>query len=750
MQAEHGRRPAAARPGGGEPGARGERRRRAPIGSAPRAERRAVPPLTLDTPLQYVKGVGPRKAEKLSAKGYERVEDLLFHLPFRYEDRGHFTPVVSLAPCQRVTLSGTIASAVLRRTRKRGFTIFEIVVADETAAVSAIWFNQPYLRDILKAGRHVVLHGETRLSRYRGHALQLENPQYELLTADGSEGIHTGRIVPIYQRLADLSTRMIRVIIHNILTALPETVPDPVPADIRDSEGLIPRAEALRAVHFPPEGSNLEEYQTAASPGHRRLIFEEFFLLQLGLGLRRLRQERQKREPYTTSPAIRKKLRGVLPFRLTAAQRRAFSQIVDDLTGPRPMNRLLQGDVGSGKTIVALLAMLLAVENGLQAALMAPTEVLAEQHFRGISRLLEKTSYRVHLLTGAMTPAERRPVLRGVDGGYVHILIGTHALIQGGVVFRDLGLVVIDEQHRFGVVQRAALRDKAQSGAGPDVLVMTATPIPRSLALTIYGDLDLSVIDELPPGRREIKTYLRGEDSRARIYDFVLAEVARGRQAYIVLPLVEDSERSDLRAAVRVAEELSRGVFRDLRTGLVHGRLKPQERDDVMRRFLAGEVDVLVATTIIEVGIDVPNATIMVVEHAERFGLSQLHQLRGRVGRGAHSSHCILVHGENLSEEASRRLQVMEESSDGFFIAEKDLELRGPGEFLGTRQSGLPEIRIGNIVRDLSLLQRARSRASAIVEEIRAAPAEGIRRHRALIEHMKRQWGERIVLIDVG
>jgi len=709
-----------------------------------------VPPIKLDTPLQYVKGVGPRKAEGLAEKGFHRVEDLLFHLPFRYEDRSRFAPIASLRPGERVTISGRILSAVLKRTRRRGFTIFEALVEDDTGAVPLVWFNQPYLRDILKSGREVILYGEAGISRWKARTLTMENPQYEIVSHDRTEAIHTGRVVPIYQRVADLSPRMVRAIQHAILSNLEDPIPDPLPAALREAQGMMPRGEALRAVHFPPESAVLEEYQNSRSPAHQRLIFEEFFLLQIALGMRRQGQEKETRAGLTTTPAMKEKLLGVLPFPLTGAQRNALKQIVDDLTSAHPMNRLLQGDVGSGKTIVALLAMLLAVENGKQAALMAPTEILAEQHLRGITRLLKGRSWKVHALTGAMTAAERRPLLRSLEDGYVQILIGTHALIQDKVVFRDLGLVVIDEQHRFGVVQRAALRGKGKGGVAPDVLVMTATPIPRSLALTVYGDLDLSVIDEMPPGRRPIRTHLRSETSRGKVHEFIKKEVAEGRQAYIVLPLVESTEKSDLRAAVDMAAELAKGVFRDLTVGLIHGRLKPEDRDEAMQRFADGEIQVLVGTTVIEVGIDVPNATVMVVEHAERFGLSQLHQLRGRVGRGEHASHCILLHGEPLSEEAMQRLNVLAESSDGFRIAEKDLEFRGPGEFLGTKQSGLPEIRIGNIIRDVALLEKARGEAMRILELVREHPATAQRTYGPLLDHMKRQWGERLGFMDVG
>ncbi len=707
--------------------------------------------VALDAPLQFIKGVGPRKAEALADRGLRTVEDLLYHLPFRYEDRSRFATIASLRPGTRATIMGTILSAHLVRTRRRGFTMFQAVVDDGSGGLSLVWFNQPYLRDILKSGREVILFGEASVSRYRARALQMENPQYEIITRDGTEAIHTGRIVPIHQRVGDLSPRLLRAVLHRILEELPAALSDPLPADLRARLGLMDRREALRQAHFPPEETDLAAAQGRATPAHRRLIFEEFFLLQLALGMRRRAGDQERRPPCAVTPEIRARLQETLPFALTGAQRRALKEIGEDLKSSRPMNRLLQGDVGSGKTIVALMAMLLSVENGRQAALMAPTEILAEQHHRGIARLLSGpgSRYRVALLTGAMTAAERRPVLRAIESGFVHIVIGTHALIQGAVTFRHLGQVVIDEQHRFGVAQRQALRGKGDGGASPDVLVMTATPIPRSLALTLYGDLDISVIDELPPGRHPVATHLRSEGGRARVYEFVRTEARAGRQAYIVLPLVEESEKSDLRAAVDLAASLSQGPMKDLTVGLVHGRMKPAERDDQMRRFAAGDIQVLVATTVIEVGIDVPNASVMVVEHAERFGLSQLHQLRGRVGRGPHASHCILLHAEDLSEEGARRLQAMRDHADGFAIAEMDLEMRGPGEFLGTRQSGLPEIRVGNILRDHEVLELARTEAAGILAELDAGGAAP-ERHRPLLDHMKAQWGERIGLMDVG
>ncbi|MET0647112.1 MAG: ATP-dependent DNA helicase RecG [Pyrinomonadaceae bacterium] len=522
--------------------------------------------------------------------------------------------------------------------------------------------------------------------------------------------IHVGRRVPVYRKLGEFRTKRLREIVHAVLARLDDAAfEETLPAELITRQHLASRAEATRLIHFPSDDVPLAEYERARSPAHLRLIFEEFFWVALAIGLRR--DERVK-EPkgalIEVTPHVRGRIMEVLPFALTGAQERAVSRILEDMQSDVPMNRLLQGDVGSGKTAVALLAMLAAMENGYQSALMAPTEILAEQHARNVKRMLAETPFRVELLTGSLKAAEKRRLQKDLAAGEIHAAVGTHALIQEAVEFSKLGLVVIDEQHRFGVLQRAALRER---GFNPDVLVMTATPIPRSLAMTVYGDLDVSVIDELPPGRTPIKTVVVGEDKRAGVYKGIEREVRAGRQAYVVYPLVEESEKMDLKDATRMYEHLRDRVFPHFTIGLLHGKMKPAEKEEVMRLFVRGETQVLVATTVVEVGVDVPNASVMVVEHAERFGLSQLHQLRGRVGRGAEQSYCVLLVSDRQTSVAQQRLGIMEETSDGFRIAEKDLEIRGPGEVMGTRQSGVPTFRVGNLVRDLHILEDARREA---------------------------------------
>ncbi len=696
----------------------------------------------LGTPLAEVKGIGARRAEELRSVGLVTVEDFLFHLPFRYEDRSQFLPIAALLPGVRGTVRGRVVTAVLRRTRMRGLTIFEAVVEDQSGAIRALFFNQPYLRTLLVQGREVILYGEATPARWGRRGLVLQAPQFEVLTHDDQEAIHTGRTVPIYPRLPGLSTRSIRRLMHDLLAGLPPVLPDPLPAGMSSARGFPPRREALERVHFPPADDRLEG-SPGRSPAHHRLIFEEFFFLQLGFALARRRSDAAPSEPgLRVDDGIRARLRAVLPFHLTEAQKAALKEIAADLMSARPMNRLLQGDVGCGKTVVALLAALLVVENGFQAAFMAPTEILAEQHHRSFQRMLQGSGHRVALLTAAVKGAARRQILQGLRTGAIPILIGTHALIEADVQFRCLRLAVIDEQHRFGVAQRATLRRK---GERTDVLVMTATPIPRTLALTVYGDLDVSVIDRMPPGRRPIQTLLRGESARGEVYDFLRRQIAAGRQVYVVYPLVEEGERADLKAATAMHGRLSRNVFPDRRVALVHGRQKPEERDAAMADFAAGRAPILVATTVVEVGVDVPNATVMVIEHAERFGLSQLHQLRGRVGRGSHESFCILMTGEETTEEARRRLEIMCDTGDGFLIARRDLEMRGPGEFLGTRQSGLPDLRIGDILRDGDILEDARREAFAVA----AAPLPPAPGH-PLVRHLQGRWAGRLGLIQVG
>src|SRR2546426_4359418 len=699
-------------------------------------------PLSLATPLRDLKGIGPTRAAELESRALKTIEDLLLHLPFRYEDRSRFFPIASLTPGFKATVRGRVVTSVLRRTRARGFPIFEALVQDDSGSIRVIFFNQPYLRTALPAGREVILYGEASISRYGRRALVLQSPQAEILSDDDQESIHTGRVVPVYPRLPGLSSRAIRRLVHSILKALPQSFPDPLPAGLAEKRGYPARREAIASAHFPPADADLDALNEFRSPFHRRLIFEEFFFLQLGFALARREREARPSEPgLRVDDAIRARLRAVLPFHLTAAQRKVLKEIADDLMSRRPMNRLLQGDVGCGKTVVALLAALLAVENGHQVAFMAPTEILAEQHHRSFRVMLQGAGDAVGLLTAGVTGSARRQVVLGLRSGAIPFIVGTHALLEEDVRFSSLRLAIIDEQQRFGVAQRARLRAK---GARTDVLVMTATPIPRSLALTVYGDLDLSVIDEMPPGRRPARTVVRGEESRPAVYDFLRSQVKEGRQVYVVYPLVEETDRAGLKAAVEMQGMLAHKIFPDLRVGLVHGRLKTEDRDAVMAEFVSGRLPILVATTVIEVGIDVPNATVMVVEQAERFGLSQLHQLRGRVGRGAEQSYCILV-TERMSDAARERIRTLVDTSDGFQIAETDLKLRGPGEFFGTRQSGLPSLRVANILRDQEILEIARGAAQEFVE--RPAGNEELKRALAYVRnHWERHYG----LVEVG
>jgi ATP-dependent DNA helicase RecG len=544
--------------------------------------------------------------------------------------------------------------------------------------------------------------------------------------------IHVGRRVPVYRKLGEFPAKRLREIMHAIFAHIDDAeITETLPPDLIGRQRLISRAEALRRIHFPAEDAPLADYERARSPAHLRLIFEEFFWVAIAIAVRK--SERVK-EPKGACIEIDERVRGhlaeILPFSLTGAQERSVKRILDDMQSDVPMNRLLQGDVGSGKTIVALLAMLAAMENGYQAALMAPTEILADQHARNIKRMLARTPHRAELLIGSLRAAEKRRLHADIAAGEVHACIGTHALIQESVAFRKLGLVVIDEQHRFGVLQRASLRER---GFNPDVLVMTATPIPRSLAMTVYGDLDVSVIDELPPGRTPIKTVVVGEDQRAGVYKGVEREIRAGRQAYIVYPLVEESEKMDLKDATRMFEHLRDRVFPTFSIGLLHGKMKSAEKEETMHRFTRGEVQILVATTVVEVGVDVPNASVMVIEHAERFGLSQLHQLRGRVGRGAERSFCVLLASDKQTAVARERLGIMEETNDGFRIAEKDLEIRGPGEVMGTRQSGVPTFRVGNLVRDVAILEEARNEADYYLSSARRRTRETSR----LIERVR-------------
>jgi ATP-dependent DNA helicase RecG len=695
----------------------------------------------LSTPLQYVKGVGPRRAADLARVGLQTVEDLLLRFPLRYEDRAALVPVKDLRPGAVATVVGEVLSSGIRPTRRPGFRIFELIVKDATGPVRAAFPNQAFLRDVFHAGQQVVLFGAVE---FRGSGgLQFTNPEYEIVRGDADEAdatVHTGRIVPIYEKAGSVTPRMQRTLVHRLIAQLPPALPDPLPPPIRAKRSLPDRAQALADTHFPPPGSDLAALNAYRSAAQSRLIFEEFFLFQAGLIMRkRSRASDRKPRPVQVDDNIREAARRVLPFKLTDGQKDALREIVGDMQKPEPMNRLLQGDVGAGKTIVALIAALVAMENGLQVAFMAPTEILADQHYFTIRRLLDRSRFRIASLTGSATAARRREILAELASGTTHLVVGTHALAEQAVTFRELGLVIIDEQHRFGVMQRATLRAK---GLHPDVLVMTATPIPRTLALSAYGDLDVSVIRDLPPGRQPIRTSARPESRREEVYRLARRELDRGRQVYVVYPLVEESEKVDLRAATAMSEHLQAEVFPEFKVALLHGRLKQDEKDRVMSAFARGEVHVLVTTTVIEVGVDVANATVMIVEHAERFGLSQLHQLRGRVGRGTQPSSCVLLYQPPLGPGGKGRLDALVETTDGFVISERDLALRGPGDFFGTRQSGLPTLRVGDLLRDFNVMEEARREAVAWLDAGRGA--------RPLVEYLSANWAARFGLAGVG
>ncbi|MEO6224010.1 MAG: ATP-dependent DNA helicase RecG [Vicinamibacterales bacterium] len=695
----------------------------------------------LSQPLQFVKGVGPRRAADLERVGLRTVEDLLLRFPLRYEDRAGLTAIAALRPGHTATVVGDVLSAGVRPTRRPSFRLFEVVVRDPSGAVRAVFPNQSFLKDVFHPQQQVVLYGPLD---YRGGGLQFTNPEYEIVRGDAEDAddahIHTGRIVPIYEKVGSLTTRMQRSLMHQLTGMLPEDLADPLPASVLDGLSLPTRRAAILWTHFPPAAASVDDLNAFRTEAQRRLIFEEFFLFQAGLVLRKRRQAAgHKPRPVVVDEQVRASARKALPFKLTDGQKDALREIVVDMQRPEPMHRLLQGDVGAGKTIVALLAAVVAMENGFQVAFMAPTEILADQHYMTIRRLLASSRFRVASLTGSITAARKRAVLAEITSGTTHMVIGTHALVEGAVEFKELGLVVIDEQHRFGVMQRATLRAK---GLRPDVLVMTATPIPRTLALTAFGDLDTSVIRELPPGRVPIRTIASPESRREDVYARLRQELELGRQAFVIYPLVEGSEKVDLRNATEMAQTLQDIVFPQYRVALLHGKMKADEKDQVMAAFARGDVHVLAATTVVEVGVDVPNATIMVVEHAERFGLSQLHQLRGRVGRGAHASTCVLMYQAPLSEQGRARIDALTETSDGFVIAERDLVIRGPGDFFGTRQSGLPTLRVGDLVRDHLLMEEARREAINCLDDI--APA------RPLVDYLSANWAERFGLVEVG
>ncbi len=672
--------------------------------------------VNLDTPIQYVKGVGPKRAEMFSAAGIRTAEDLLLCRPFRYEDRSVFRPISKLRAGDEGVVQGQVTATGRYLTPMKKVRIFEMFVSDSTGTLSVKFFNQPYLQKVFRKGQQVLLFGVCRVDDYT-LGISLINPEFEILDSSEDALIHTGRIVPIYRKIVRMGSKHLRQIVFRLLQELNSHDVDPLPTEVRSCYGLPDRGQTYQQVHFPecPAGADrktlLESLEREQLPEQRRLVFEEFFFFQMGLlAVKRGREIEPKARTLKITPRLREVIKRILPFHPTGAQKRALEEIVDDLCGTKVMSRLLQGDVGSGKTIVALQAMVLVMENGFQVAMMAPTEILAEQHHRTMARTLAGTRYRIALLSRGVKAKQKKKILARIAAGELDLVVGTHALLQEQVRFQELALVVVDEQHRFGVLQRSRLMEK---GDRPDTLVMTATPIPRSLALTLYGDLDLSVIDELPPGRQPVKTVIKREQSRPEVYRMMRRELQQRRQIFVVYPLIEESAKVDLRAAREMAQQLAESVFSEYSIGLLYGRLKAEEKEGLMDRFRRGDLQILVATTVVEVGIDVPNATLMVIEHAERFGLSQLHQLRGRIGRGSHPGLCILMTGGVRSQEAYRRLDTIRKTSDGFAIAAMDLEIRGPGEFVGTRQWGLPDFRFGNIVRHRQLLDDARSAAQA-------------------------------------
>lgn len=659
--------------------------------------------------VQYIKGIGPKRAQVLQRVDVENIMDLLYYIPREYSDRSEVIPISDLIELDfehEITIVGKVVSVQEVRPR-RGIKIVKVGIHDGTGLAFGVWFNQPYIKNQFKNGDKVIFSGKVNQKNYnRFRKIELSNPIYENLNME--EHVHTSRIVPIYPLTDGLNQKNVREMIKNTIDGYLKKMPDLIPENIRQKFNLFSIDDALRFIHFPENKALLDEAK-------RRLIFEDFFLLQLGILFQR-QSIQTEQESYSCKEdrALLQAFRKLLPFTLTNAQERVWEDISGDLEKKRPMYRLLQGDVGSGKTAVAAMTLIKGIENGLQGALMAPTEILAEQHYLSLENWFKALDLRVELITGSLKKKAREEILIRLKDGEIDLLIGTHALIQGWVEFKNLGVVVIDEQHRFGVKQRESLRNKGE--IHPHVLVMTATPIPRSMALTIYGDLDLSIIDELPPGRKPIKTVWRRPEAREKIYGFIKEQLDEGRQAYVVCPLIDESDVMDVESATQMAEYLAEQVFCEYRVGLLTGQTQKDEREATMQAFRAGEMDILVSTTVIEVGVDVPNANLMLIEDAQRFGLAQLHQLRGRVGRGQAQSYCVLI-GNATTPEGERRLNVMVETNDGFRIAEEDLAIRGPGEFFGTRQHGLPEFKVANLIRDWEVLETVRNEVQALLRD---------------------------------
>lgn len=690
-------------------------------------------------PVQYVKGVGPKIALLLEKKGIKTVEDMLYFLPRRYEDRRYVRSVSQLRPGKKETIVGNVINTVVKGYRYR--KVFEVTIGDGTGLLRAKWFrgNFAYLKKTFNTGERFILTGDVKINFFDKNMI---HPDFEKLDKedDDNEHIHFKRIIPIYSETEGLHQKYIRRLMAQTVSDYADCIVSPIPDKILERNKLAEIGCSIRNVHFPDSDQEIEALNQFKSEPHRRLVFDEFFFFEMGMALKKESNIIEEGISFETNGPLVEKFYDILPFELTGAQKRVIGEIEADMRKGYPMNRMLQGDVGSGKTVVSMVAMTTACESGYQSAIMAPTEILAAQHYRNIKNWSDTLGLESVLLTGAMKINERNDVIKRIKNGDVDIVIGTHALIQEGVVFKKLGFAVIDEQHRFGVIQRATLREK---GINPDVLVMTATPIPRTLAMTVYGDLDISLIDEMPPGKMGIKTKVFFEKDRDKVYEIIKKEVKKGNQAFIVYPLVEESENLDLKDATTMALHLQSEIFPDCRVGLIHGKMKRAEKDAIMAAFLEKNLDILVSTTVIEVGIDIPSASLMIVEHAERFGLSQLHQLRGRVGRGDIPSYCILIAHHYGSEDARKRLRIMEKTNDGFKIAEEDLSIRGPGEFMGIRQSGLPDFRIANIVRDAKLLNDARREAfSFITDDPRLEKSE----NSVLKEVLIRRWKGRLEL----
>jgi len=706
----------------------------------------ANPKLTAASEVQFLKGVGPARAKLLASRGIRTVEDLLYYTPFRYENRTSLTRIRDLVPGQTATVFAKVLTCGLMRTR-RGMYIYDLAASDSSGMLRCKWFNAVYLETnkVFHTGQQVFFYGKVDRDRYGTGTMEIIQPQFEILPEDEAEGgnsLELGRVVPIYESIGALGPRVLRRLMWAALEGVGNEIPDRLPPAVVRKNRLPDRASAVRETHFPQDEQDLEKLCSFRTPAQVRLIFEEFFSVGAGLALKRRKSKSLPGVEFKVKDSARQAIRKILPFHPTGAQKRVLKEIVDDMCSARPMNRLLQGDVGSGKTIVAIQAAILAIENGYQVALMAPTEILAVQHYLYIKQLFRALNYRVELLVSARKAGEKAEIKQAIAAGEVHLAIGTHALIEEDVKFSQLGLVVVDEQHRFGVLQRFKLMRK---GYHPDILVMTATPIPRTLALTLYGDLDFSVIDELPPHRTPILTKLMEERDRESAYTFLREKIRRGEQAYVVCPVIEEGGKLDLKPAVQMYEQLARNIYPEFRVGLLHGRLPSDEKEAVMQSFKRGEVQILVATTVVEVGVDVPNASVMLIEHADRFGLSQLHQLRGRIGRGSKKSYCLLMADERRSEISQERLNTMVATTDGFRIAEIDLKLRGPGEFFGTKQWGIPAFRIANLLRDQEVLEWAKREAAEFV-----ANPSSQQDLETFVTYLRTEWPRRYGLVSVA